>query len=770
MCEIKDITEKKTVIESLRLIQLEKILIIAKETDFIENILLYFKGYEKKEQGADKNFIYNNIERLEHDIKSIKNRIVNLTDINDEILEFSNNLKFLLFYDYIQTQIEEMLILLEGIYVKMNQLFGETLNQYLPYPTFFGRRFSSFGLMIYLDKYFEKLDSLLSKEHKKENNMVLGWSYNTGFKHKVLRNRDLLRINYNHETHNDYIELPYWYYELPLLIPAITHEVVRISLRSRDTDIYKSKYKEFEETILNFFNDKSNDLIQEINEVLGYEILTKDFIKDIFSDILSFEIHGKAYFYTLFHNLVAEGIAKDFLKIVYEDKEEGKKGRIIVRYEFRPNDWFFSLKRDHNHLRIYFLLYYWENKSSEEKDYKEIEEIKEILNTIMDLSGKGEATGFKKLFKENYPNYHTTYEVVENYLQQLYRYLQLNVKKIDLDISDKIYSQSKYFNLLWDERFESINKDYKKVPYKGRFRQIIHYNVSKIDYLKPENKLEIFVLTLRKLRKDKVNKKAADKELFFKEIRNEEKAEKKDNEQRWRAYGIYDIAILEYKKSYIDVKSEIQNMIRNNIENPVYYFDAKSILMKISQEIKGKNSTINSGFGIIINIELKKSSENCNGYYDFRNSVLDIEKKLKDAKKFFNKANIYKSLGPKDLTVIVENCSVENSYLIIEDINKIESLNRTSSIIISSPNKNLDINKKQCSICSYIRIPKKMGNNAFENIKKIIKNGAIYQTIGVMDYRIEWQEVGIEEIFENYKKLLPHITDYQTVIERKMKT
>ena len=153
---MNDIARKTTLIESLRLIQLEKLLIISKEIDFIENILLYFKGYEEKESEKEKSFVYNNIERLEYDIDSIKIRVGNLTDINDNMLEFSEKLKFLLFYDYIQTQIEEMLTLLEGIYVKMNQLFGETLNQYLPYPTFFGRRFSSHGLMMYLDRYFEK--------------------------------------------------------------------------------------------------------------------------------------------------------------------------------------------------------------------------------------------------------------------------------------------------------------------------------------------------------------------------------------------------------------------------------------------------------------------------------------------------------------------------------------------------------------------------------------------------------------------------------------
>ncbi len=780
--------------KSLSFLQLEKLLIITKEVDFIKNILDYFCGYDCRDEDKNKKFLQENIKKLKHDINNIFKRIENLKDINTNIINKSSDIEFIIFYDYVRTQIEELLSIIEALYTKMNQLFGEMLNQYIPYPTFFGRRYSSYGILMYLDHAYESILKKLIEPKTPENNIVLGWSYNTGFKHKILRNKDIQRVNYNYETHNDYIELPYWYYELPFLIPAITHEVVSIALRKKGSRLEDKYYKKFHNKLKTFFDDNSNRLVREIGDVLGYEWLTKELSQDIYADIIAYEIHGYSYVLTLVHNLLGEKISKDFIEVVYEDD-----GNRIEKYNFKPNDWLFSPKREHNHLRIYFMLSLLAmDKKQCNKEIKREEIIAFIKNTldlIIELisnttfkktfnckaSLENKKNGFEKLYRENFPNYYSTYEVVKIYLKQLTDFLLSIDRKIIIPKNlKKILKQINFidFNPLWEERFLVINNNENKVPYKGKFRQFIHREISDIEYLKNNDENGIWVLTLRKVRKDYINKKFTS-ETSLDDFKKKMKEIMDDTHslinQKFIAYGIYDYAYLEKKENTLNVKELLEEILNKKRENELFYFDSKSILMKISETVYGKRDTEKKAFSLIINIELIKDSKKPNGYKDLKKAVESLSKTLKDKQEMFEKADIYKSLGPKDLTVIIQNSNINNLYEIINYIYKEDAkeklINRTFSIFCSKhyeDNQNLQI-EENYSFVTYIRVAR--NNKGEELIKKIRnedKTAEIFQTSGVMDFRIKWSEKSISKLFEKYEKLYSYITDYQTKIEKIM--
>ena len=906
--------EKNLIKNSLKLLHLEKFLIIKKEIGFIENILKYYKGYKDNRINPAKH----NIDKLINDIDSLKYRIKNLEAISRKrkrtILEEDSNVNFILFYDYTKIQIEEMLLVIEALYTKMNQLFGEMLNQYLPYPTFFGRRYSSIGLMMYLDNYYQKvLKSLIvSNESNNEykDQLVLGWSYNSGFKHKMLRNRDIQRVNYNYKTHNNYIELPYWYYELPFLIPAITHEVVSIAIREKNSKI-RPAYKNFKHHIKKFFNDKSNKLVRRVSEILGYNWVVRELSKELFADIVSYKIHGFSYILTVFHNLLGENIAKDFLEIEYS-----RDGTKVHRYNIKANDWIFSAKREHNLLRLHLLLTLFKEFEENTSEYKEaIEQMEELLNTVMVLDSQKEPNkdSFEYYYLTSNPGNKSTYNAVKNYMQQLYTHIknyslyheidlilcdvpEIVTKDIKEPNSDKIGVD---FIDLWKERFDVIKKDDTKVPYKGMFRFKIHKYISQISYLQDKQEPIIKVLTLRKARKDLVNKifkneesleniakqidefnsncdknleqakniilqaksltinehldsfshsktvdlhiehiKSIDennlkKEDIEKGLENEILSIVRSNHQRgivdifkdkdkkeqeefvkeykliyliknykklssmflenmkynidknrkrlkaWMAYGIYDFAYLEsktnrvklYENSYTDLICDL------------YYFDSKYILMEVAQPIVGDAQ--NSGFSLIMNIELKKielkEDEQLNkaamsGYNNLNGAISSIQKELEKFKAELKMAQIYKSLGPKDLTVIVEDTSLSTLYEIIKNINSIDEINRTFTIFCSlnSPSgKSID---DDFELNSYIRVPK--GSKLFEDtnskaralFEEIAKNenNEVFYTTGIMDIAIKWKKTKtIQELFNNYEKLIPYMTDYQTKIEKR---
>jgi len=790
--------------KSLRLLHLEKLLILAKEINFIENILKYYLGEIEKKETISKKTIM----KLLQDIDSLKKRIKELEEVND--IEYEENIKFVIFYDYTRIQIEEILLVIDSLYTKMNQLFGEMLNQYLPYPTFFGRRYSSNGLMMFLDNYYQYISTSLEKNIK--SNLVLGWSYNNGFRYKVFRNKDIKKEGYNHHTYNDYIELPYWYYELPFLIPAITHEVVEIAIREKENFIFYNEFKKFNEKIDEFLNDKSNEFIQYIGDIIGYDWVKIDLTRELFADLISYRIHSKAYLFTLFHNLLGEYIAKDFIKVNYQDD-----GVNIKDYDIKPNDWIFNRKRDFNHLRLYFLTYLYDkdikkrekyidteilkrvlkdskknNKDSIKKiiqkeieeDKKYLKEMKELLNTIMNIDINNEnITGFEKMYYNNFPNYYNTYEAVKVYLKIIYSYIIKDIKlDIDLEvIKDKINIVNLNFDELWEDRFNTIkmfNDKKRIVPYKGKFRQMIHNEYNNLDI----KKLKISVLTLRKVRKDLANKKIKDKYNLSNLLKKPIALSCLENNYKsWIAYGIYDFIYLEEKNDITNLDDELIKTINCKSNSELKYFDSKSILMEINN-IEGEGVNTNP-FTLISNIEIHKSKisnnffeigiENKNlltGYRNLKEAINSITTVLNNNIHMFSKATIYKSLGQKDITLIIENSQIKYLYELLDNLNKSEEINRTFSIFCSN-HTNICIDNSS-SIVSYIRVPKNSSTKYISELIDIIKQNTkieakIYKTTGVMDYRIYWNKLySINMLFDKYEEMYPYISDYQTKIEK----
>ena len=250
-------------------------------------------------------------------------------------------------------------------------------------------------------------------------------------------------------------------------------------------------------------------------------------------------------------------------------------------------------------------------------------------------------------------------------------------------------------------------------------------------------------------------------------------------------------------------KTDTKNHKLDNEEYNLKYFDSKSILMKVTETIQYKpNSEKKNGFNLITNIEAQKeplsddfkeidkdndtyndNKKLLTGYKDLNETIRNIREKLLQHSQNFKEADIYKSLGQKDITVIVKNASIDTLNQIIEDLNEIELVNRTFSIFCSEnqeeiyieednkTNSKIDNKDSKYILASYIRVPKNQPlQEAKNNIKTIVdkENGEIYQTTGVMDYRINWGNLkSIETLFKHYEDLYEYISDYQTKIEKK---
>ncbi|MRI83011.1 MAG: hypothetical protein C6I00_01195 [Nitratiruptor sp.] len=766
---------EETIKKSLRLLQQEELLIITKELEFIGNILDYFYGYEQERENPSKK----NIQKLRYDIDVLYGRIENLRQLSSYHTAKSRvDLEFILIYDYIRIEIEEMLSTIEALYTKMNQLFGEMLNQYLPYPTFFGRRYSSNELMIFLDNLFQDINFQIYQKGSDSNRIVLGWSYNSEFRYKILRNREIKRTNYTYTNLSDYIELPYWYYELPLLIPAITHELISLPIKKRRSYYrYKDAYEEFRALLRTFFEDHSNYLVQEIGDILGYEWIINELSTDIFADMAAYRLHGPSYLYTLFHNLLGEGTARDFLEIIYEREapREGMGAHKIQSYSLRPNDWFFSSKREHNLLRIQLLLSLHEEKLQTPQERELHAQMQRAVDLIMPLaSDHSPPGGFEELFRTNFPNYYSTYSVVQNYLSQLYETIITSdiPNHIDLDYDETILA---IFNRLWDQRFHLFERHphHDMVPHKGEFRRLIHRYVSKIDYLQ-SNPPKTQVLILRKVRKDYCNKLPSHTAICHDFLATLQEHFLSGAPTSWVAYGIYDFAYLHPRANNIDLQEEFAQVAKAQ-EKRLFYFDSKIVLMEIAPPIVGSGD---GPFNLIANVELEKSHyisgvsprSLMSGYKDLPGAIQEIAAILHSHSPKFHRATIYKSLGPKDLTIVIEGSRVSDFYQIIDTIlEKAPQVNRTFSIFTTSTMGGSLEQEEGITLRSYLRLAKKSRVNQEQIFQTIAEYGELHETTGVMDLVIYWRQLpSLEALFHCYKELMGYITDYQTKIDRRL--
>ncbi|CAA6821070.1 MAG: Unknown protein [uncultured Sulfurovum sp.] len=791
-----------TIKTSLKLIQVEQMVIILKELKHIKNILDFFHGYKEiDKQNHESKPIKKNIYYLRRDIVALEEKIQMLETIHQE-MSHDTTVLFLIKYDYIRTQIEDLLGVVEALYNKMQQFFGETLNQYLPYPIL-GRRFSNNATMMYLNNYYREMLKNFStrSNHEEKDQLILGWNFKTGFKYRIFVNREIKRKGYKKDVFNNYIDLPYWYYELPMLLPSITHEVASIALR-HPKEALSIPYQSLNDKLHDFLSDTNNNFIQKVQDIIGYTQYANELAKEIMADLIAYHVHQEAYMNALFHNTIAEKLSKDYLKVIHKEGNEYLK--------MLPNEWYFNQKKDHAILRLHFLLYLIQDKEAKKgKQSETYEEMYNMLNALMPLDNTKieREEGFSKTYKYHYPNFHSSYQSVQNYLMQTLNVLKQwyhSNKYHILNFPSPQQETSCDFSTLWKQRYEIQSNNENMVLHQNNFRLEIHDKISQIPFLstiKQTKEPVIYVLELGKARKDthtNLNNPSDIMHLVQDEINAENKLEEvqQDSSKAFSVYGIYDWASIKEKKNIIDINKKIKSLLPNTKHNntkKLKYFKTKQVLLKVHAEIQGETTTKEKQtFSAIYNMELEKTinKNKCtNGYKSLDESINYIVNKLNkaDNKSKFKRANIYKSLGPKDLTVILEESSLAFIFDFISQLNKVpykeEQVNilRTFTMICSSfEQTNLDLTSKQHTfqfqdpfiLVSYLRISNTFTKKELQELLHSNRHDikVLYEITGVMDYRLEWKEgIAMQTVLTFYNKMIDNecLTDFQTKIEKR---
>ncbi len=764
--------------KSLVYIKKEQIAIMIKEILHLKHILIFYKG-ENIEN--DMSISFKNLQEVESKLIKLKYYLKIFEDGS-----ISNDYpKFIMLYDYIGRHIHDSLHIVELIYQRVNQVFEEGYNQYIPKPIL-GRRFSNNNLMITLKKNYQDIISTLFT--KKENfDLILSWSFKNYFQLEYSHN------NFMDNNYGNYINLPYWYYEIPILLPSITHECGRVSLLQKDSKI--DKFRElFRQEIKDFLrkNINSSTLIEE--EI----ILQREhhLVEKVLSDIIGYIIYDKAYIYSIFHDTIGLGIAelfefkdnnKKFDKKDFE-KENKKNGDEYFHdyFDNKMSSWKFEPRKDITIIRLHILL----SLLPKGKD-KTINEMQNLLNGIILIDDKYNSSySFKKLYEEKHPHYKQTYIKYSKAYSKIINMVLKWIKKTSIqkklkNILSSLPKESKIdFLYLWEQRFEKLKQS--EILHKNEFRKLLHKEtLKKIEKLAGSSKGigDPYVLTFTKLQKkfncDNIDDCNTGEGCLDCSINNHF-----DKKLNYHSFGIYDLFKCRstIKDTQIDKHLEIlENKLNTQNEynkkskkqdkptKKIKYYESKFSLMQIFPDIEGTYHDNRLNVSLMYNIELHQS-ENKTYLY---NALKEISEKLYAKKEDFSKAVIFKSLGPKDIIILIEGVSSKDLLIFNPELASLNCTKRTFTTVISKLDEKQEIKpNNKYNILSYLRIKHYSGEEFREELKGIIDTfkgkryiKEVLLISGVMDIQIIWKkDTQTATIVTLYDLLMKKglVTDFQT--------
>lgn len=766
----------KLIIKSIFMLSKEKLCVLADEVDFIYDICNYYKGDGSNEASLKKD--------LEENFKNLKKQLVH---ISNEIIkidsEISNHLNYkdqderelLFFIDYYTKKINKIIQQLKLINSKTSQMFRDGYNQYIPKPTP-GRMISNINMTSQVEESLEKrLNSFFSKnsnEQKYQNNLSaqIIWEYAKSYKITTVKSiKNDTNVNFNIA----FFRMSYWYFDLPYLIPAITHEISHIALKNKKYSNYVNKIKE--NVKKDIFNSKKDSLFKKKQ----IDVLFVDnIINEVLADIFSLIHHGTSYILTMSHELLGYYFASTF------EYDSNKNINIA--------SWVFNEMRDRSYIRLSVLLSFYKlikkvikkedldvnSKlfSSNEKYLKEIEELLSIVYSkeCLDTS--------KRPIKDYYKHWHNylpEFEELEAFIlffidslnNQLVKekdwfililnntkkhkktkFIFKNVANAEPEELKYLYIKTiktckipKFYNDLWEKRFEKLEASL--VPHKSELRKKVHRDT--ICYLISKGKLKLdeikpYILTFYKYKIDTGNRKN----------------DKLDYEA---TLGIYD-------RVKIKLEEEFREPIPKKIDTKKKRYEKYTLnfsLMKILSDINGNEKK--QYLNMIIQMEIKKDLISEDTYKGLADKLVNLHEKFEVMKDYFGKVEFFKSLGPKDIILRIENLSIDSVYEIKSILAK--EFDRTFTTISYSTQKqdngkNTLESIKSTEIFS-LSTELRISPDGELKIPKIFKEhiNKCLMIPGSVDYRIEWAKgtsLNIIELFYDEMIENQNISDIQT--------
>ena len=161
----------------------------------------------------------------------------------------------------------------------------------MPVPNI-NKRYSTKGFLDYLKSYHTEVikTQYLTEDH----HPITFWGHQDTF---IAHDDKYLEFYDKSNKGEKYIEIPFWHYEIPFMLPFITHEMGHIVLdkEQNGSALYELKKLFYED-------DELKDIIKENDSI----------IDEILSDIFALLLHGDAYIIAQTHELLGKNFVYQF--------------------------------------------------------------------------------------------------------------------------------------------------------------------------------------------------------------------------------------------------------------------------------------------------------------------------------------------------------------------------------------------------------------------------------------------------------------------------
>jgi hypothetical protein len=705
--------------------------------------------------------------------------------LNEDITNYYNKfgkrkdelLSFLTLYDFYNQEIKKLLEITQYIQSKFLQFQQEHFNQYMPVPSI-NKRYSSKGFLDYLKDYHTEI---LENEDKNIKHPVTLWGHSDSFRaHQSLG-----------KSNEKYVEIPYWNYEIPFMLPIITHEMGHIILEN-------GKFTELNKIKDIFINSSDIKTVFKDNE---------SFLDEILSDIFAYLHHGSAYIISATHELLGLGFSYQFysknknepISINPIDIEEQKFIEALVRLKVLI---FFSIE-----------------------DNPIIEELKNILHwIILEIAPNNYETNIVRALKETKNNantslakiYHYFYNLdkeyidfhyaITNYTQAIEKVLKDNenqvFKKLEtillrIDPSqkkyisqknkklNKLYLYKESFNNLSDDRITLLTKDNHlesiQIEFKNKLRKII---LTKEDVLNnnAENKDigSAYELVMFKTRMDRFEQNKQEKN-YIKILSDEIKkmhhtvlinASTEHNEFNNNisidpkfTFDYYSMLALVKKRESITI-AELNRYLeyKSHTKTAKYYTNKYSLILLEKHHSNPREDS--DHFSAFISLSLTRNDSK-----NTKKAIQSINNTMKKEKFQLIKYEIYKSLGPKEMVIHLHHCSIGTLYAAKRELFQDEDtkiFHRSYTTVYTDPK---DINKLQIKDPYYCGSSLRAKTNTHDEDFGNSNIHSLLMTTGVKDYTIQWKEnTPMISIMKYYDELAKNgkFTDVQTFLMKRI--
>ncbi len=782
-CRGKNKTMKMNrIIRSMLLVEQEKLVLLSEEIKYLYDICRFHSKENNENEPRIKQDLELNFKIIQSELEVIsKKKIKGLFDkintlISNEIVVDIDNRQLLFYIDYYRYKVNKIIKKLKIINQKISQMFRDGYDQYISKPTP-GRMFSNINLTAQVEQNLKKRyeEFIPDKESNSEINVQVIWEYSgsyrvTKYPKEAIDPRILI------------FRMSYWYFDLPIFIPMLTHELGHIATDKTD------------------FKNTKNELISQLKDKIGEDFLVSDAFKDkteyyiqlsneIFADILSLFYHGDAYLLTIIHSLLGYHLAGTF------DFDEDNNSILI-------SSWSLEYKRDSAFIRIYILLKI--RKDLKQYDRKDLfrEDFDDILlesSKLLDLVYGKEKEGFEDYYLNwhNYLNdFRQTQHVIlylrasftnffdknQDKLKSKFEEMQGNTEK-DIEDSDFI---PKHFNDIWITRFKKDKDkdeypiDKNKISHKFEFRKRIHRNtlttLMKNKMLDKED-LKSYELIYYKYKLNNLNdqEKKSLKDKLDPEVKEDSASKNQENiTYTGYVFGIYD---------QVKFKKFDDNWVRpklKEIKDEEKRYISKNSLMKVLKDFSKSNDGNKNSLqmNLIVHIDIMKNLGEDDIYNDLTEDIKKIYRFFNKNEKYnYTKVETYKTLGSKDLVVFIQGLDIDSLYKIKKDISSM--FPRTFSMITYTDKNERSLGEDYLFFTE-IRMNKKFDkedDKYIDNIKDVLENYEnkivnVYDLTGIMDYRIIWnKETTLKDVSDFYIDLVDfnYISDIQTRIVKDTK-